>query len=686
MDEMRGFMFLRTMRRRRWMIGVLLLAWLGLSAVPSTGAERTFEARDIRRIVDLEQPAIAPAGDRIAFVVVRANYAENVYVRELHLIDVTGGRDVLLLRGGDVSVPRWSPNGHQLAYLQERGGRASLILWNAGRPRLIARVGGDVTDFAWRPDGRAIVFAAYDPPAKRDYFEAGDNDYTQTSLTPPVHLWLADLSGSTARRLTYGSSTVAPTDAGGIFTSAFSWSRDGRRIAFIRLPNTLSGDNEYSTLQMLDVGTGKISKLTAHTSVEFAPQFSPDGTELLYWYAQDGNFLAQNTVRVIAGGNDRSATTGFDRDVGGTLWMPDSRTLLACGNDTTHSRAYLWRVGERPEVLSLGGLEITCDAYQGSTFDAGIAASVARTQAIAFLATDARQLRELYYVPSPNSPVRRLTHFNDFVTHMSLGRIEPIEWNGPGGLREYGVLTYPPFMVLGRKYPIVIDIHGGPGLSIIQSLAGASYGGDWPIAQLIAARGYIVFAPNYRGSDDDGNAFLLAVVGDTVDGPSADIMSGLAAVKALPQADATRVAVCGWSYGGLLTSWLIGHDAQWKAAVSGAAVNVESQSYDLSVSNVQDRYYQAGITPYLADGMQHYESVSPITYAANIVTPTFIWGTTRDPVVPVTMSYALFHALRDNHRPVKFVVFDAPTHGPDTPRNTEELTGMWLDWLDRYLR
>jgi dipeptidyl aminopeptidase/acylaminoacyl peptidase len=115
-------------------------------------------------------------------------------------------------------------------------------------------------------------------------------------------------------------------------------------------------------------------------------------------------------------------------------------------------------------------------------------------------------------------------------------------------------------------------------------------------------------------------------------------------------------------------------------------VNVEAQSYDLSVSNVQDRYYQAGSTPYVNEGMKHYEEVSPIAYAANVVTPTLIWGTTRDPVVPITMSYAFYHALKDNHRRVKFVVFDAATHGPDAPRNTEELTDMWLDWLDRYVR
>jgi len=391
-------------------------------------------------------------------------------------------------------------------------------------------------------------------------------------------------------------------------------------------------------------------------------------------------------VRLREGASDVDATLGFDRDIGGSTWMPDGRSLLACGNDTTHSRLYRIPLGGAPVAIDLGNIEMTCDAYQSSTFDAGIAASVSRGGAVAFVGTTAGSLRELYYLPRLGDRPRRLTQYNAFFERLTLGRIAPIAWDGPDGYHEYGVVHYPPNAVPGRKYPVVIDIHGGPGLSEIQSAAGKSYGGDWPIEQLIAARGYVVFAPNYRGSDDSGNAFLLAIVGDSVRGPSADILAGLAAVGALPEADATRVAVSGWSYGGLLTSWLIGQDRRWRAAVSGAAVNVEAQSYDLSVSNVQDRYYQNGVSPYVGDGMKQYVDVSPLTYAQNVTTPTLIWGTTRDPVVPVTMSYAFYHALHDNHVPVKFVVFDAPTHGPDAPRNTEELTDLWLGWLDQHLR
>jgi dipeptidyl aminopeptidase/acylaminoacyl peptidase len=653
------------------------------ACVASAPAEaRTLRTSDVRRIAVVEQPAISPDGTRIAVIVVRSDFAHNGYVRELHVIRIAGAGDTLLVRDADVTLPRWSPDGRRLAYLDRSGGRISVMEWGTP-PRPLARAEGDVTDFAWRPDGGAIALSAYDRASTRDYFEPGDNDYTLTALVPPVHLWLE--SGGAVRRLTRGSWTLTPTDPGGMFAPAFTWSHDGRTIVFARLPNTFTGDDEYSTLYALDVASRGLRKLTARPAVELAPQFSPDGTQLAYWYPRDGNFLALNTVRVRSGSSDVDATSGFDRDIGGTLWMPDGSSLLACGNDATHSRMYRIVRGRMPEPIDLGNLEITCDAYQSSTFDAGIAASVANTGAIAFVATTARRLRELYYLPALGARPRRLTNYNAFFTQLALGRIQGVTWESPDGFREHGVVHYPPNAQPGRRYPVVIDVHGGPGLSEIESAAGKSYGGDWPIEQLIAARGYVVFAPNYRGSDDAGNKFLLAIVGDSVRGPSADILAGLAAVGSLPQADATRVAVSGWSYGGLLTSWLIGHDPRWKAAVSGAAVNVEAQSYDLSVSNVQDRYYQNGVRPYVGDGMKQYVDVSPLTYAQNVRTPTLIWGTTGDPVVPVTMSYAFYHALRDNHVPVKFVVFDAPTHGPNTPRNTEELTDLWLGWLESYL-
>ncbi|MBV8530804.1 MAG: S9 family peptidase, partial [Candidatus Eremiobacteraeota bacterium] len=190
---------------------------------------------------------------------------------------------------------------------------------------------------------------------------------------------------------------------------------------------------------------------------------------------------------------------------------------------------------------------------------------------------------------------------------------------------------------------------------------------------------------NYRGSDSDGNAFALAIEKDTVAGPARDIIGGLDAVKQLPFVDGSRVAVAGWSYGGLLTSWLITQRHDWRAAISGAAVDDEINEYATSESNVQDAYY-LGTSPYAPGGARVYAEQSPITYAAQVTTPTLIWGTTLDPVVPISQAYGFYHALHEHNVPVRFVVFSASTHGPADPSQTAQLTQLWFDWLERWMR
>ncbi len=402
---------------------------------------------------------------------------------------------------------------------------------------------------------------------------------------------------------------------------------------------------------------------------------------MTYWYPLNGDFNSENTLRIVAGARDHQLASDLDRNVAGSLWFPDSRHLLVCASDHTQNR--LWKVDLAGNLvpLRLGDLHVVCDPYSSSTFDAGIAADAARDGSIAFIATSARSARELYYLPAGSGTPRQLTHFNAFLSRITLGAMTELNWTGPDGFAEDGVVTHPPSFRDGVKYPAVLLIHGGPGLSSSRDFVWEA----WPLAQMIASRGYVVLQPNYRGSDNLGNAYMTAIVHNTVVGPSADILAGLDALEGPGNVDDGRVAVSGWSYGGELTSWLIGHDHRWRAAVSGAAVNSEFDEYNLSTSNVQDRY-PLGTSPYTDDGQRIYRDNSPITYYGQITTPTLIWGTTLDPVVPITQSYALYHALRDNHVPVRFAVFPATTHGPANPRQTAELTRLWLDWLDDHLR
>ncbi len=421
-------------------------------------------------------------------------------------------------------------------------------------------------------------------------------------------------------------------------------------------------------------------KLTAHPELELTPSYSPDGGRLTYWYPLGGDFNAENTLRVIDGGRDFRLAPNLDRNVAGTLWFPNSQSLLLCAADGTQN--VVWRIdlNGATRLLPLGDLHVVCDPYSSSTFDAGIAGDVARDGSIAFIATSASSARELYYLPPGSATPRQLTRVNGFLSRIAIGRMSELTWTGPDGFAEDGVVTYPPNAKASVAYPVVLLIHGGPGLSSQRDFVWEA----WPLAQIIASHGYVVFQPNYRGSDNLGNAYMTAIVRNTVAGPSADILAGLDALARRQGVDASRVAVSGWSYGGELTSWLIGHDHRWRAAVSGAAVNSEFDEYNLSTSNVQDRY-PLGTSPYTDDGERIYRENSPITYFKQITTPTLIWGTTQDPVVPITQSYALFHALTDNHVPVRFAVFPASTHGPEDPKQTADLTALWLQWLDSHM-
>jgi dipeptidyl aminopeptidase/acylaminoacyl peptidase len=670
------------------MHGIFLAVSVALAAGGLGPSAPSLSLGDMARIVDLEEPAISPDARHVALVVVTQDRPRDAYDNDLAVIDVRTGRMQVVAFRHEVAVPRWSPDGSRLAYLARpsQGLPLQLFVREGGANVQLTHARGDVSDAAWSPDGREVAFVAADPPSTAPFFFAGDNDYTASSLTPPEHLWIVSASGGKARRITSGSWTIAPTDPGGIFSPQIAWTSDGRSITFTRLKNTFSGDDEYSTLWQVEVANAAMHKLTARSELELSPSYAPDGSHLAYWYPLGGDFNAENTVRVIGGGGDATIAPSLDRNIAASLWFPDSKRLLLCGSDGTQTRFWTADLTGAVQLVPLGDLHPVCDPYSSSTFDSGSAAAIARDGTIAFVATTSATARELYVLPFGSTKPRRLTHVNGFLAGLRLGHMSELRWTGPGDFAEDGVVTDPPALRQAqddkrRKYPIVVLIHGGPGLSNSRDFVWE----QWPLAQMIAAHGYVVFQPNYRGSDNLGNAYMTAIVHDTVAGPSDDIMSGLAALERRPDVDASRVAVCGWSYGGELTSWLIGHYHNWRAAVSGAAVNSEFDEYNLSTSNVQDRY-PLGTSPYSGDGERIYRENSPITYYAQITTPTLIWGTTLDPVVPITQSYALYHALVDNHIPVRFAVFPAATHGPNGPKQTAELTRLWLDWLDEHLR
>jgi dipeptidyl aminopeptidase/acylaminoacyl peptidase len=651
-------------------------------------------ADDLARLVSVSEPRLSPDGKSVVVDVGRPNYDANRADTELVLVDVaTGKRRVLTHDRPGVGQPRWSPSGDRLAFLAPAGiGKEAkrqvyVLPMDGGDALKVTDSPTGVSHFAWKPDGKEIAYAAEDEPENKkeidkgdDAFEVGDNDFLARSAPQPVHVWLVAADGGKARRLTSGAWGLATVPPPGPPASPLAWSPDGKSIAVVRQERPHDGDNDLTTVQILDVETGKLRPLTDRKSFESCPVFSPDGTQIAYWYPRDGDPNSETEIWTApaAGGKGACATGKLDRCVQHAVWAPDggkggaTPPLLVGGHDGTHVALWLQPAdGGAARKLDLGRV---CPswAYQ-------MDAVVGRGGAIAFTGSEPDHPTELYYLDSPDGKPRRLTDFNAEVAGRALGKAETIAWKVGGGFEADGVVIYPPDFSAEnkKKYPLVLLIHGGPQSASVERFD--------LFGQLIAAAGYVVFEPNYRGSDHRGNAYQHAIVGDWGKGPGEDVMAGLEALKKREFIDETRIAVTGWSYGGYMTTWLIGHYHDWKTAIAGAAVTDWRDMYDLSDGNVQMRYTLGG-SPWAGDFEKQYREQSPITFVRDIKTPTLILSNTGDARVPIVQSYRLYHALKDNGVPVKFVAFPTGGHSPGDPLRQRDLFRRWVAWLDEHMR
>jgi len=663
-----------------------LLLLLSFVACRSVQAQtRRLELNDFAKITSVSDPQISPDGKSIVFVVSRVNLEQDRSDRQLVLIDIaTGTQHVLTYERRGVGSPRWSPSGDRLAFVAVDGaGRDArpqvfVLSMAGGEARKITEAPNGIEQFAWRPNGQDIAYVTSDEPENKkdiekhhDAFEVGDNDYLATEAEHPSHLWILPADGGKAKRLTSGTWSLPKSAPPSPPASPISWSPDGKSLLFTRQEHPHQGDNDLTTLQVLNVESGDIRKLTKHEKFESFGLFSPDGSRVAYWYPRDSdpNNEIEMFVTETAGGDGTDVTRGIDRDLQRVIWMPDGNSLLVGGHDGVKTSMWVQPVAGAAKKLPLGDISPSWAFW--------VDAFVGRKGDIAFTGSTPTQPSELYYMASANETPRRLTDFNHEIAALALGKAEKIEWKGPDGFQEDGVLFYPPDFQKDHKYPLVLIIHGGPQASTTTQFSFLS--------QLMVTHGYVVFSPNYRGSDNLGNAYQRAIYNDAGDGPGRDVIAGIDAVKKMGFIDANKIGVTGWSYGGYMTSWLIGHYQIWKAAMAGAPVTDVYDEYNLSDGNVTGRYSFKG-SPYAGDNLKDYRAQSPITYAAQMKTPTLIMHDTGDARVTITQAYSLYHALKDNGVPVKFIAYPVAGHFPGDPVRSMDVDRRWVEWMDQYLK
>jgi dipeptidyl aminopeptidase/acylaminoacyl peptidase len=643
--------------------------------VPAIALSAAFSLDAMAKIVSVSDAAISPDGTKIAFVAERSVLERNGYDDELWTYDLRSGRlRRLAAAHRSFSSPQWSPDSRRLGVVADdrATGNDQLFAIDASGAMRRLTAGTGVDDFAWRPDGAAIALSRRDAAAVkhgaaayRDGFAVTDEAYLSTEAPRPIHLWQVDLAGH-AQRLTSGAWSV--TDA------PLSWTPDASKLLYMRAPNAIHSLQAYSAAYTLDMRTHSSHRLTPHTGLEDQALWSPDGSKALYRYSRGGDPAnAVDAMTIDADGTvETDISESLDRHVEIAAWMPDGRALLKV-YDETSGPLFFARSGSAAQRVPLGPV---VDAH----IDTMQAAS--RDGAIVFTGTEAGRPSELYYLaPGANAP-RRLTDFNHAIAALNLGRVDTVRWHN-GGFDESGVVTYPPNFDATRKadpahvFPMVLRIHGGPTLT-----SEAMFD---PFYQLAASHGYIVFAPNYRGSSNFGNAFEHAVYNDASVGPGSDIAAGIDAVEKLGFVDKNRLGVSGWSYGGQLTSWMIGHYQIWKCAVTGAAVNDLVVDYTIADDIDADRASFSS-SPFAGDELAAWQAQSPITFFKDIHTPLLLFGNVYDVRVPIVEQYEMYHALRDNDVPVAFYAYPSAGHLPSGPVRLADVYGKWLAWFDRYLK
>jgi dipeptidyl aminopeptidase/acylaminoacyl peptidase len=660
-----------------------LLSILPLAAATSTAETRPLRPGDIYALRDVDDPQLSPEGKWVAYTVTRRDEKEDESDADLYMSPLSGGPAVRLTAGKkSEKSPRWSPDGRWLAFLSGREGKKTQV-W------LMSREGGEavkltdykasVSSLAWSPDSRrlALIVSDVDPddPDAGDDDEKADDkkkapkpivlhrlqfkrDYEGYLRDVRSHVHVFDVAAKTSFALTSGS--YDDDDP--------AWSPDGRWIAFTS--KRTKGDPDASRDSDIFVvearaGAEPRSLATGPGGDQHAA-WSPDGASIVYeaggdpkdlWYG--ANHAA---VVAVAGGAPRALTASLDRNIGQPRFSPDGRFvyfLLEDGGNRHLAR-----------VLAAGG---PVERVAGGERD--ISAFTVSSKGDVALLVSEPQLPPEVFALAPAGALRRVSTVNDeFLKGIRLASVERFKARSADGTMIDGFLTRPPDAPAGVRLPTVLRIHGGP----VDQFSTA-FELEW---QMLAGAGFAVVTANPRGSSGYGTAFSRAIWADWGNKDFQDVMAAVDHVVAMGVADPDRLGVGGWSYGGILTDYVITKTTRFKAAISGA-------SEANFLSNYGTDHYQYEWETELGLPWQNVErwvKLSPWFAIEKVTTPTLLMGGADDVNVPLLNSEQLFQALRRLGRETELVVYPGQNHGIRRPSYYKDRFERYIAWYDRYLR
>ena len=634
-----------------------LVAW------PAT-AERLLTVDDVLSIGNVTDPRVSPDGKWVVYVVAALDVEKDEGRSNLQMAPMmpTAGVDTVALTHSDKSNthPRFSPDGRYLGFLSNRSDETQVWLLDrrGGEPTMLTNLEGGVSDFEWSPDGAAIVVVSRDrdrdlddnnvktkPPIviTRRQFKRDRRGYLDDRRT---HLYVIDVSARDARQITEG-----PYD-----DSEPAWSPDGREIAFVSNRTDDPDANSNTDIFLVPAGGGEPRKLTTNPGADRSPAWSPDARHIahvsivepdLIWYA-----TAHLAVISADGGEARVLTRALDRNVRVPSFTSDGRTIRFLLEDSgnQHLASVPFESGLVTRVVA--GERDVRGYHRG-----------------AVLVSEPHVPPEVY-----SEDLTSLSSVNQkLLSDITLAAVENIHFRSKDGTEVEGFVTKPPDFEAGRRYPTILWIHGGP-----VSQYSTRFNAQW---QLFAASGYVVVSANPRGSSGYGQDYSRAIWADWGNKDFDDVMAAVDHVIELGYADPDRLAVGGWSYGGILTDYVITKTHRFKAAISGASETNFLACY--GTDHYQLQWEKELGLPW--QNRELYSKLSPITYVANIETPTLILSGEVDWNIPVSQGEQLYQSLRRRGIDTTLVVYPGQSHGIRKPSYQKDRYQRYLAWFDRLL-
>lgn len=641
------------------------IAILMLLAVPALA---NWTPQDFLRAKTVTEVNASPDGSRVTFTTTEQIVADDKseLLRQIWIAKSDGSESMPLTFGDKSSYDaKWLPDGSGIVFQSTRSGRAQLHLlrFRGGESEQLTSGKLEIGSYGIAPDGKSIAIVGGEAnPDDEKRAKAKEDYYFVDEDVKPRRLYILALGAgkATPKKLTNGDNTI----------TSWSWSPDSKWITYATAKSGGTNDWPTADVSVVNVASGETHAIAATPLAETAPLFTPDGKSIVY-IASPGQFPITYRIEIVhAHGTAQRELPetfdaapdllGFSAD-GGRLFFEESRGM---GNrlyalDMTSGR--IADVSSNNEVISDASLNDAATYFALSMQSSDKPAEAFITRADRF------------------APVQ-VSHVNDELLKMPIPKSEIIHWKSTDGTDIEGVLTYPLNYEAGKRVPLVLNVHGGPAQAHHAAFVGAYTA--YPAA-LYASKGFAMLRANPRGSTGYGRKFRQANVLDWGGGDYNDLMTGVDELIKHGIVDPDRMAVVGWSYGGFMTDWIVGHTNRFKVAVSGAGI-----SDLLSFTGTSD------IIKFLPDyfggppwqKLDLWRAHSPITYATNMKTPMLLIHGEIDERVPTGQSYELYHALKDRGVPARMMVMPRSHHNPTEPKMRLEVMIAASEWIEKWIK